>query len=67
MFGRNARYTRRILSKHTSDRRIPRRHCRVSEHTPAEPEVTFDELWNKIGKDHAEDEKEKVCLIFERR
>jgi len=43
-------------------------HCRVSEHTPAgAAEVTFDELWNKIGKDHAENEKEYVCLLFERR
>lgn len=36
-------------------------HCRVSEHTPAE--VTFDELWNKIGKDHAENKKECVCFL----
>ena len=37
-------------------------HCRVSEHTPAE--VTFDEFWNRIGKDHSENEKEYVCFLL---
>src|SRR5579863_6008732 len=37
-------------------------HCRVSEHTPAE--VTFNEFWNKIGKDHSENEKEYVRFLL---
>lgn len=31
-------------------------HCRVSEHKPAE--ATFDQLWSKLGKDKAVNEKE---------
>lgn len=33
-------------------------HCRVSEHAPAQ--VTFDELWSKLGSNHSEHEKEYV-------
>ncbi|KAF9469343.1 hypothetical protein BDZ94DRAFT_1348605 [Collybia nuda] len=33
-------------------------HCRVSEHTSAE--VTFDQLWGKLGKDKAINEKEFI-------
>ena len=35
-------------------------HSRVSEHTPEE--ATFDQLWDKLGKDKAINEKEYVYL-----
>ncbi|KAH9997319.1 hypothetical protein BJV77DRAFT_80773 [Russula vinacea] len=36
-------------------------HCRVSEHAPAQ--VTFDELWSKLGSNHSEHEKEYIEAV----
>lgn len=36
-------------------------HCRVSEHTP--DQITFDQLWDKMARDKALNEKEFVPII----
>jgi len=36
-------------------------HCRVSEHVPTQ--ITFDEMWSKLGSNHSECEKEYIEAV----